>query len=246
MQETWLEPTVFALALSETVERFNLVATDLIQSSRQVHWLEGKDGEVRVVSDLKLNPSQFTNIRWGKKDARGRSFEGILLAIWQHSFETGDGAFDFYLSRLSELLQERGQDFLNQEISQQRRDAFQKFQMTSQPRREVEVLRQDVDAAIQALQQLPRLLSIQDLLLEEFVARGLNPDLLSDRQKFANSAQAIGMDLSVEDVILVLEGGIADDFTLGRLQNVIINRTTGDRYSMAELIRIRDRQLVKN
>lgn len=244
-----LELTVFAQAWRDTLAQFpGIVIAEQIRIASQILWLElDEDGDtVTQVTDLKMTPSQATSIKGGKTDAQGRSLEGLVLALYQYSQETGQDAFGFYLERLSVLLNQRGQDLLNRSITPGRRKAFLEATKGRKPaaaipehpltRSSISKIKDRVDDLLP-----PASSGIRDLLEKELLARGLRPDEPEDRERFVSACQGLGMNISLDDVNSVFDGQHIDDILLGRLRNVIIqNRMTGQLWSFEELEQIRD------
>jgi hypothetical protein len=248
-----LELTVFAQAWRDTLGRYpDIVIADQIRIASQILWLEAdEEGESTVqVTDLKMTPSQATSIKAGKTDAQGRSLEGLVLALYAYSQETGKDAFSFYLERLSTLLNQRGQDLIRGEISPERQEILLNVVKNRRPSEAPEFSRDlilKVEAELQGLPAVPKpvALTIRELLESEFVARGLRPDQPEDRQRFVAACQALGMRISVDDVDAALDGKYVNKTLLGRLRNVIIkDRMTGQLWALEELEHIRDGKLL--
>lgn len=247
-----LELTVFAQAWRDTLALYpDIVIADQIRIASQILWLEADDaGEtVNQVTDLKMTPSQATSIKSGKTDAQGRSLEGLVLALYSYSQETGEDAFGFYLERLAALLKQRGQDLVRGVISPERQENLLGIFKTPKRAEEQEFSRDLISRVEATLQSLPAArsfsLTIRELLESEFVARGLHPEQPEDRQRFVAACQALGMRISVEDVDAALNGDHVNGTLLGKIRNVIIkDRMTGQLWSSEELEQIRDGKLL--
>jgi len=243
-----LELTVFAQAWRDTLGQYpGIVIADQIRIASQVLWLEADEAGESVVqtTDLKMTPSQASSIKSGKTDAQGRSLEGLVLALYIYSQETGQDAFNFYLERLSTLLNQRGQNLAKGVISAERQ---KNLLSVVKPREQKEqefsrTLIRQVEAKLQGLPATlkPASSAIRNLLESEFVARGLRPDDAGDRQRFVAACQGLGMRISVEDVDDALNGKQVSEVLLGKLRNVIIrNRVTGQLWSYEELEQIQN------
>lgn len=245
-----LELTVFAQAWRDTLSRFpGIVIAEQIRIASQILWLELDEAgdTVSQVTDLKMTPSQATSIKGGKTDAQGRSLEGLALALYLYSQETGQDAFGFYLERVAALLNQRGQDLLKGSITPERRKAFLDVVKGRKPTAASEspLTRSSISKIKERVNDLltPPSLGIRDLLEQELVARGLRPDELEDRERFVSACQGLGMKISTDDVDSVFDGQQIDDILLGRLRNVIIkDRSTGQLWSFEELAQIRDQR----
>lgn len=253
MKKSRIELTVFAQAWRDTLGQFpGIVIAEQIRIASQILWLEVDDaGEsVSEVTDLKMTPSQATSIKGGKTDAQGRSLEGLVLGLYLYSQETGQDAFGFYLKRLSELLNQRGQDLLKGAIRPERRqvllDVVKRRKPTEDlPRSLVLKIKDRVNELPPSPSSSPSSLALRGLLESELVARGLRPDQREDRERFAAACQGLGMRISVGDVDAALNGQRISDTLLGKLRNVLIkNRTTGQLWSFEELEQIRDQKLL--
>lgn len=240
MSKENVELTVFAQAWRETLEQFPGIVV-----SRQVHWANEirwlmieDDGRISPSCELKMTVSQASGIKNGRQDTRTRTMEGLLLALILHSMRTGEQAFEFCMERMSELLRQRAEDHLCKTISPQRYDALSG---DSSPELITSGDLRRAEQALRALVPTRTTVTIGDLLRDEFIARGLQSDLADHRQRFVDSARALGIGLSIKDVEDILAGKPVSDVVLGRLQNVIPkDRFSGDRYSFEELLRIRN------
>lgn len=212
------ELTVFAQAWRNTLAKFpEIVASEQVRIASSLLWLEiDQNGNCAKSTDLRMTRSQASSIRSGKKDAQGRSLEGLAIALFLHS----QAALDFYLQQLSTLISQRGEDFQRGAIAPERQQILV----------EIVAQRSNIQAPV---------LTIKKLLEHEFIRRGLNPNRREDRERLVLAYQVLGATLSVANIDAAMAGSVEDEL-LCRLQQILVRvPATGTLWTIEDLLQVK-------